>query len=132
MNRAQVQRTIKSRIYFLSSSGPPCFRSTFLPLSWDVLLLFYYNISALTGTKFLIAFIMGNCAGVTKTSGFLLLYSSQVGCGCAQLMFVLRSRLQDCFTSIIVLRRGRCGGEGGKQGVFILILLHTTWPSLTV
>lgn len=98
-NRAQVQGTIK-RTYFLSSHGPPCFRSTSASLVGHLLPFFFLNcnISYLTVTKFLIAFIsllVGNCAIVTKNSGFSLLYSSQVGCDCGQLVFMLRSRLPD-------------------------------------
>lgn len=58
-NRTQVQGTIK-RTYFLSSHGPPSFRSTSLLLLWVILLPFFFlncNISSLTVTKFLIAFI---------------------------------------------------------------------------
>lgn len=56
-NRAQVQGTIK-RTYFLSSHGPPCFRSTSASLVGHLLPFFLNcNISYLTVTKFLIAFI---------------------------------------------------------------------------
>lgn len=107
--RTQVQEAINSRIYFLASSGPPYFRSTSLSLLWDVLLLLYCNISALAKAKFPIAFVQSPCGKLCCRNNqcFSLLCSLQVGC--AQLMFMLTSRLPQCFTSIIGVWRGRCG-----------------------
>lgn len=72
-----------SRVEYIFSLqvGHHTSETLFFCFSWDVLLPFYCNISALLGPNFLyllLSLLYGNCVAV-RTSGFWLLYTSQVG-----------------------------------------------------